>query len=152
LFKKAMNTKSKPKRMQVGALLIELVLTLPVLLAVVFAIVEYSVLLGALLIMNNSTSEAARQTTVFRSGFTQADYENLARESLTNSLPSYVGDFRTNLVASVSSFDCGDSTCIRLRLDYPNYKTNPLIGNTLFIPLPENLSAESTTRVEPGNG
>ncbi|MFN7507546.1 MAG: TadE family protein, partial [Limnobacter sp.] len=58
-----MNTKSKPKRMQVGALLIELVLTLPVLLAVVFAIVEYSVLLGALLIMNNSTSEAARQTT-----------------------------------------------------------------------------------------
>ena len=40
-------------------MLIELVFTLPILLAVVFAIVEYSILLGALLIMNNSTSEAA---------------------------------------------------------------------------------------------
>jgi hypothetical protein len=145
-----MNT--KPKHRQAGVLLIELVLTLPVLLAVVFAIVEYSVLLGALLIMNNSTSEAARQTTVFRSGFTKADYENLARQSLTDSLPNYVGDFRTNVVASVRSFDCGDSTCMRLRLDYPNYKTNPLIGNMLFIPLPENLSAETTTRVEPSDG
>jgi len=133
-------------------LLIELVFTLPILLAVVFAIVEYSILLGALLIMNNSTSEAARQTTVFRSGFTQADYENLARASLAESLPNYVGDFKTNVVASVNSFACGDSTCMRLRLDYPNYKTNPLVGNTLFIPLPENLSAESTTRVEPNDG
>ena len=145
-----MNT--KPKRRQAGALLIELVFTLPILLAVVFAIVEYSILLGALLIMNNSTSEAARQTTVFRSGFTQADYENLARASLAESLPNYVGDFKTNVVASVNSFACGDSTCMRLRLDYPNYKTNPLVGNTLFIPLPENLSAESTTRVEPNDG
>lgn len=133
-------------------MLIELVFTLPILLAVVFAIVEYSILLGALLIMNNSTSEAARQTTVFRSGFTQADYENLARASLAESLPNYVGDFKTNVVASVNSFACGDSTCMRLRLDYPNYKTNPLVGNTLFIPLPENLSAESTTRVEPNDG
>jgi hypothetical protein len=144
--------KMKPKHRQAGALLIELVFTLPILLAVVFAIVEYSILLGALLIMNNSTSEAARQTTVFRSGFTQADYENLARASLAESLPNYVGDFKTNVVASVNSFACGDSTCMRLRLDYPNYKTNPLVGNTLFIPLPENLSAESTTRVEPNDG
>lgn len=145
-----MNT--TPKRRQAGALLIELVFTLPILLAVVFAIVEYSILLGALLIMNNSTSEAARQTTVFRSGFSQADYENLARASLAESLPNYVGDFRSNVVASVNSFACGDSTCMRLRLDYPNYKTNPLIANTLFIPLPESLSAESTTRVEPNDG
>lgn len=141
----------KPKRWQTGALLIELVFTLPILLAVVFAIVEYSILLGALLVMNNSTSEAARQTTVFRSGFTQADYEELARASLAESLPNYVGNFRNNVVSSVNSFACGDSTCMRLRLEYPNYKTNPLIGNTLFIPLPESLSAESTTRVEPND-
>lgn len=149
-----MNT--KPKRRQAGALLIELVLTLPILLAVVFAIVEYSVLLGALLIMNNSTSEAARQTTVFRGGFSEENYKNLARESLVDSLPIYVGDFRTNVVPNVERVPCGDSDpdsiCLRLRLEYPGYKNNPLIGNYFFIPLPENLSAESTTRVEPNDG
>jgi Flp pilus assembly protein TadG len=38
--------KTQSKLRQRGALMIELVLTLPILLAVIFAIVEYSVLLG----------------------------------------------------------------------------------------------------------
>lgn len=136
---------------QRGALMIELVLTLPVLLAVVFAIVEYSVLLGAMLIMSNTTSEAARQTTVFRSGFSLADYEELAENRMESLLPAYVGSFRDRVVPSVNAFACGDSTCLRLRLDYPNYSGNPLIGNSFFIPLPASLSSEATTRVEPNN-
>ncbi|HEX4918839.1 MAG TPA: TadE/TadG family type IV pilus assembly protein [Limnobacter sp.] len=137
---------------QRGALMIELILTLPVLLAVVFAIVEYSVLLGAMLVMNNTTTEAARQVTVYRSGFSQADYEELARDALNDLLPTYVGGFRANVQPSVSSFTCGDSICVRLRLDYPDYAGNPIVGNSFFIPLPASLSAESTTRVEPNNG
>ncbi|MCR2747832.1 TadE/TadG family type IV pilus assembly protein [Limnobacter parvus] len=140
------------KNRQGGALLIELVLTIPVLLAVIFAIVEYSVLLGALLIMNNTTGEAARQATVYRSGFTTSDYENLSQEALQDLLPAYVGTFRERVVPSVNSFACGDSVCLRLRLDYPNYSSNPIVGNSFFIPLPSNLSAESTTRVEPNDG
>jgi hypothetical protein len=136
---------------QKGALLVELVLTLPILLAVVFAIVEYSVLLGALLIMNNTTSEAARQVTVFRSGFSQADYEEFARDSLDSLLPQYVGSFRQRVVPSVNATPCGDSICLRLRLVYPDYQNNPIVGNSFFIPLPANLSAEATTRVEPNN-
>lgn len=142
----------KSKQRQGGALMVELVLTLPVLLAVIFAIVEYSVLLGAMLIMNNTTSEVARQATVYRSGFALSDYETLAEESLEDLLPVYVGAFRESVVPSVVSFACGDSTCLRVRLDYPNYNNNPLVGNSFFIPLPENLSAESTTRVEPNDG
>lgn len=136
---------------QKGALLVELVLTLPILLAVVFAIVEYSVLLGALLIMNNTTNEAARQVTVFRSGFSQVDYEAFASESLNNLLPQYVGGFRDRVVPSVNATPCGDSICLRLRLVYPDYQNNPIVGNSFFIPLPANLSAEATTRVEPNN-
>jgi len=128
--------------------MIELVLTLPILLAVIFAIVEYSVLLGAMLIMNNTTSEA----TVYRSGFAIGDYESFAQDALEDLLPTYVGSFRESVVSSVNSFACGDSTCLRVRLDYPNYSSNPLVGNSFFIPLPENLSAESTTRVEPNDG
>ncbi|BET26772.1 TadE-like protein [Limnobacter thiooxidans] len=143
--------KDKSRFRQKGALLVELVLTLPILLAVVFAIVEYSVLLGALLIMNNTTSEAARQVTVFRTGFSQADYEEFARDSLDSLLPQYVGSFRENIVQSVNTTPCGDSVCLRLSLVYPNYQNNPLVGNSFFIPLPANLSAESTTRVEPNN-
>jgi hypothetical protein len=144
--------KSKSNLRQRGALMVELVLTLPILLAVVFAIVEYSVLLGAMLIMNNTTSEAARQATVYRSGFSVGDYETLARDALADLLPAYVGPFRESVVPSVNSFPCGDSTCLRVRLDYPNYSRNPLVGNSFFIPLPENLSAQSTTRVEPNDG
>lgn len=144
--------KNKPGFHQAGALLIELVLTLPILLTVVFAIVEYSVLLGAMLIMNNTASEAARQATVYRSGFSQADYENLAQNALRDLLPAYVGTFRDSVVPSVNSFACGDSTCLRVRLDYPNYSNNPIVGNSFFIPLPASLSAESTTRVEPNDG
>jgi hypothetical protein len=144
--------KDKSRFRQRGALLVELVLTLPILLAVVFAIVEYSVLLGALLIMNNTTSEAARQVTVFRTGFSQSDYERVARDSLDRLLPQYVGNFRTNIVRTVTATPCGDSVCLRLRVVYPNYRNNPLVGNSFFIPLPASLSAESTTRVEPNNG
>ncbi|HEX4880260.1 MAG TPA: TadE family protein [Limnobacter sp.] len=143
--------KTLKKARQTGALMIELVLTLPVLLAVAFAIVEYSVLLGALLVMNNTTTEAARQATVYRSGFSQSDYEELARDALTDLLPNYVGDFRANVQPTVTSFACGDSVCMRLRLVYPNYAGNPIVGNSFFIPLPNNLSAEATTRVEPNN-
>ncbi len=132
-------------------MLVELVLTIPILLTVVFAIVEYSVLLGAMLIMNNTTSEAARQATVYRSGFTQADYEDTARNALVSLLPNYVGNFRANVSPNVDSFACGDSTCIRLRLDYPAYSDNPILGNSFFLPLPNSLSAESVTRVEPNN-
>lgn len=144
--------KIKRKQSQGGALLVELVLTLPILLSVIFAIVEYSVLLGAMLIMNNTTSEAARQATVYRSGFTLADYETLAQNSLEDLLPTYVGAFKDRVVPSVESFACGDSSCLRVRLDYPDYSSNPIVGNSFFIPLPSNLSAESTTRVEPNDG
>lgn len=132
--------------------MIELVLTLPIFLTVIFAIVEYSVLLGAMLIMNNITSEAARQATVYRSGFGSGDYESIAHNVLRDSLPAYVGSFRESVMPSVNSFACGDSTCLQVRLDYPDYSRNPLVGNSFFIPLPERLSAESITRVEPNDG
>lgn len=141
--------KTLSKIRQKGALLIELVLTLPILLAVIFAIVEYSVMLGAMMIMSNTASEAARQTTVYRSTFSRADYENAARSSLQSLLPTYVGSFRTRVIPSVSTFTCGDSVCMRLRLDYPNYANNPIVGNSFFVPLPNALRAEATTRIEP---
>lgn len=137
------------RRLQRGVQLIELALTLPILLLVVFAIIEYSVMLGALIVMNNTANEAARQATVFRTGFNAGDYQTLALDRLTNNLPNFVGDFRTNVQPTVQPFACGDATCLRLRLEYPNYAGNPLVVPGSFLPLPVALVAESVTRVEP---
>jgi len=136
-------------RKQSGVSTIELAITMPVFLLVLFAIVEYSVLLGALFVMNNATSEAARQATVFRSNLSSSGYATIARNALNDSLPVYVGSFRTNVVTSVTPFACGDSTCLRLRVDYPEYQNKPILGKIFSgLPLPANLRAESVARVE----
>lgn len=132
--------------------MVELALTLPVLLLIVFAIIEYSVMLGAVLVLSNTANEAARQTTVYRSGFSVADYEAFARDKAVSLLPTYVGNFKSKIQVNVSSSACGDSTCLRLRLAYPSYKTDPLIANYMILPLPNSLTAEATTRVEPNGG
>ncbi|MCQ8896452.1 pilus assembly protein [Limnobacter humi] len=134
---------------QAGALLVEMALTLPILLLVVFGIVEYTIMFGAMIVMSNAANEAARQATVYRSGYSQADYETAAMQSLTSALPSYVGDFKNQVQKTVTPFACGDSVCLRLTLTYPNYKTNPLVSNYAFLPLPSSLTAQATTRVEP---
>lgn len=134
---------------QKGVLLIELALTLPIILLVIFAIVQYAVVLGALIVMNNTVSEAARQTTVYRSGASVADYEQVARDALNTLLPTYIGSFKTIVQSSVDPSTCGDSTCLKLTLSYPDYAGNPLLGNAMFLPLPTSLSAQATTRVEP---
>ncbi|HEY1057723.1 MAG TPA: TadE family protein [Limnobacter sp.] len=137
---------------QAGALLVEMALTLPILLLVVFGIVEYTIMFGAMIVMSNAATEAARQVTVYRSGYSQSDYETAAMQSLNSALPSYVGDFKNRVQKTVTPFACGDSVCLRLTLTYPNYKTNPLVANYAFLPLPASLTAQATTRVEPNDG
>jgi len=135
-----------------GATLVELAITLPVMLMVVFGLIEYAIMLGALIVMNNTANESARQTTVYRSGYTLAQYQSFALNALNNNLPTYVGAFRQNVQRTVTSQTCGDSTCLTLTLTYPNYKTNPLVMNYKLLPLPASLTVQSVTRVEPNNG
>ncbi|GLR26488.1 TadE/TadG family type IV pilus assembly protein [Limnobacter litoralis] len=139
----------QPHLRQKGVLLIELALTLPIILLLIFAIVQYAVVLGAMIVMNNTVSEAARQATVYRSGASVADYEQVARDALSTLLPTYIGSFKTIVQADVQPTACGDSTCLKLTLSYPDYSGNPLLGNAMFLPLPTSLSAQATTRVEP---
>lgn len=134
---------------QSGVALIEAALALPVVLFVVFALIQYTLTLSALIILNNSVTEAARITTVYRPNSSTNNYEVVAQAALVDLLPEFTDNFKTNVNAQVSSFACGDTTCVRLALVYPNYSETPLVPNFFMVPLPEELRAESVTKVEP---
>lgn len=132
-----------------GVQLVELAFILPILLIIIFGLIEYSVLFGAQLSMNSTASEAARRAMAYRAGQDTQFYVNQAEQAVQTALPDYIGEFKSRIVSEVTSFDCGSATCIRVTLTYPNYASNPLIGSFPFIPLPSSLSAEEVSRVEP---
>lgn len=137
------------RRKHKGVQLIELAFVLPILFLIIFGIIEYSILFGAQLSMNSAASEAARRAMAYRAGQDTQFYINQAEQAIDSALPEYIGNFKEKIVSQVTSFACGDATCIRVNLTYPNYSTNPLIGSFPFIPLPSSLSAEAVSRVEP---
>ncbi|MDX1667841.1 MAG: TadE family protein [Limnobacter sp.] len=132
-----------------GVQLIELAIVLPVLLIIIFGLIEYSVLFGAQLSMNSTASEAARRAMAYRAGQNTQFYVRQAEQAVETALPDYIGEFKGRVISQVTAFDCGDATCIRVNLTYPNYASNPLIGSFPLIPLPASLSAEAVSRVEP---
>lgn len=136
-------------KFQQGVQIIELAFVLPVLLLIVFGIIEYSIMFGAQLSLNSTASEAARRAMAYRSGEDVAFYIDQANQAIQNALPTYIGGFKDRVNSNVESFACGDATCIRVSLTYPNYAGNPLIGSFPFIPLPDNLTAEAISRIEP---
>lgn len=138
----------QPRGKQHGVAVIEAVIAMPVVLFVVFALIQYTLTFGALIIMNNTVSEAARFTTVYRSNANSADYTEIANAALLENLPSFTDSFRENVQGEVEAFDCGDTRCLRLSLVYPNYSESPLVPNFFMVPLPEELRAESVTKVE----
>lgn len=141
-------SKSLKRSLQRGVQLIEMAVVLPVLLLIVFGIIEYSIVLGAQLILNSAASEAARRTMAFVPNTDAAGYEAIAASEIQTALPDFIGDFKNQVTPEIESFDCNGGTCIRIRLSYLGYSTNPLIANFPLIPLPDDLSAEAIARVE----
>jgi Flp pilus assembly protein TadG len=54
------------ERLEPGTSMLEMVIVLPLLLLVLFALAEFGILFGRWLIVNNATREGAREAVVFR--------------------------------------------------------------------------------------
>lgn len=133
---------------QKGASAVEFALVAPVFLFITFALIEYSVIFGALFCLNSATAEAARRTTVFQSGYSEANYKTFGDTALLNALPTYIGTFKNTVVRQTTIEDCGSERCIRFKATYPNYAANPLIFHFPSFILPGNLVSESVARIE----
>ena len=133
---------------QKGASAVEFALVAPVFLFITFALIEYAVIFGALFCLNSATAEAARRTTVFQAGFSEANYKSFADTALNSALPTYIGSFKANVTLATSLEDCGTERCIRFKATYGNYATNPLIFHFPNFILPGSLVSESVARIE----
>ena len=132
-----------------GASLVEFSIVVPVLLLIMFAVIEYSIMFAALALMNNATAEAARHASLFQSGFTAEDYRADALAFMASDLPAFINNFNARIQMNGVIEDCGGQTCLRLTATYPDYKNAPLIDgyiSTLGL-MPTDLFAESYTRL-----
>lgn len=133
---------------QKGASAVEFALVAPVFLFITFALIEYAVIFGALFCLNSATAEAARRTTVFQAGFSEANYKSFADTALSSALPTYIGSFKANVTLATSLEDCGTERCIRFKATYGNYAAKPLIFHFPDFILPGSLVSESVARIE----
>ncbi|HEX4878674.1 MAG TPA: TadE family protein [Limnobacter sp.] len=112
-----------PAHQQRGAQLIELVLMLPVILTVIFAIVGYSLLFMVQHSLSSAVSQAARVVAVAGS---DGDAESAARQLLADALPAamYPAGFSFETEQLSGAADCGNAlaagtnptlTCLEFR-------------------------------------
>lgn len=129
--------------------MIEFAFVAPVLLLIMFAVIEYSVMFGAMILMNNVTGQAARQAAVIQPGFSANDYATDAVSFMTAQMPDYIAGFKDRLVLTSDVVDCNGQTCLNIKVTYPNYATTPLVAGYLSALglLPDSLSAEAVSRL-----
>lgn len=132
-----------------GASLVEFAVVAPVLLLIMFAVIEYSIMFAAIALMNHATAEAARHASLFQNGFTAEDYRTDALAFMASDLPAFINNFNARVQMNGVIEDCGGQTCLRLTATYPDYNTTPLIdGYVAALGLmPTDLFAESYTRL-----
>jgi len=141
-------TSPAKRALQRGASAVEFALVAPILLFITFALIEYAVIFGALYSLNSATAEAARRTTVFQAGFSEANYQAFADQAFLNAMPTYIGSFKANVARTVTVENCGGERCIRFTATYNNYASNPLVFHFPKFLLPSRLRSESVARIE----
>ncbi|MDX1668294.1 MAG: TadE family protein [Limnobacter sp.] len=132
-----------------GVSLIEFSVVAPVLLLIMFAVIEYSIMFAAMVLMNNATAEGARQASLFQNGFTAEDYRADAVAAMSADLPEFIANFTSRVELAGVIENCGGQTCLRLTATYPDYANAPLIDGYVSALglMPANLTAESYTRL-----
>lgn len=139
---------------QRGVAMVEFVLIFPFLLAMIFAVIEFSMLFATMLSINYATSEAAREVSVFDPRITTQDYAVRANDAMRRALPPVIAGLEGRLQFQVTEIDgCGsvaDAVCLQLRITYPNYAANPIVPGVFsgLLPGGQNLlpaQLESTT-------
>ena len=132
-----------------GMAMVEFVIILPVLLMLVFAIIEFGVLFGRWQTVSNAAREGARTAVVYRTGCNSASVESEVR--------ARVKDYASPLGITIADGDiaisgvCGDSTTSStVTVTYPySFEVLPNFATTVSPSI--NLVGNSVMRNE-GNG
>lgn len=124
-----------------GQALVEMALVLPILLLLVFGIVEFGRILNAKLIVSNASREGARYAAV--SGIIATDTQ--ITDVVNNSAPSLDGTQLTVNISPIQSLRIR-GTAVAVQVYYPVNIIAPVIS--VFTGNPYIVKAQTTMRVE----
>ena len=93
-----------------GAAAVEFALVLPLLLVILFGIIEFSILMYDKQMITNASREGARQGIVFRSDGTTGDYDPLSDGEITNVVNNYLQNNLISFAADSSTVTVNPGT------------------------------------------
>ncbi len=100
-------------RGQKGAAAVEFAIILPILVVLLFGIIEFGVLLYDKAVITNASRVGARAGTVFRSDPVSGDYAPLSNGEITNIVTSYLSNhlitFGSSSPPTITAISCQDS-------------------------------------------
>ena len=138
----------KKLREQKGAAAIEFAIILPLLLTLVFGIIEFGFLLYDKAMITNASREGARAGIVYVSGgISDAEIQTGVTTVVNNYCSSYLITFGASSTIGVTSTRAGGNLTVRVTYAYdflvlPNFVTD-IVGNI-------NLAAQTIMRMEEG--
>lgn len=95
---------------QKGAAAVEFALVLPLLLVILFGIIEFSILMYNKHMITNASREGARQGIVFRADSTTGDYDPLSDGEITNVVNNYLQNNLISFAADSSTVTVSPAT------------------------------------------
>lgn len=140
----------RPAQRERGAAAVEFALVVPLLLLLVFGIIQYGYILSFRQALSQAAAEGARAAAVAPASFTAAQKQTAANNAVQQALDSYgVTCGTTVMTCAIAIIACPqDSTksCAEVALTY-DYDERPLIPKVPVVPVPDSLSYTAVAEV-----
>jgi Flp pilus assembly protein TadG len=136
-----------------GAVMVELIMTLPLLLIVLFAICEFGFILYNKAMITNSSREGARQGIVYRANVSTGDYQPFTVDEIRGKVNTYLDSGNLLIPHAAPFITVPDGICtgtavpltVRVEYTYPFFFLPNLVT---AIAGPVTLRGESVMRCE----
>lgn len=133
-----------------GAAAVEFALVVPLLLLLVFGIIQYGYMLSFRQALSQAAAEGARAAAVAPSALTAAQKQDAAGNAVQQALDSYdVTCGSSVMTCAITIIPCPQDTtkdCAQVALSY-DYGERPLMPKVPFVPVPDTLSYTAVAEV-----
>lgn len=133
-----------------GAAAVEFALVMPLLLLLVFGIIQYGYILSFRQALSQAAAEGARAAAVAPASMSATDKQAAARNAAQQALSSYgVTCGSSVMTCAISIIPCprdSTKTCAQVALTY-DYEERPLMPSVPFVPVPDALSYTAVAEV-----
>lgn len=140
----------RPARGERGAAAVEFALVVPLLLLLVFGIIQYGYILSFRQALSQAAAEGARAAAVAPASFTSAQKQTAADNAVQQALDSYGvvcgSGAMTCTIAVIACPQDGTKSCAQVALTY-DYDEAPLIPKVPIVPVPSSLSYTAVAEV-----